>query len=136
MIIKNLRNKTNSMIMPTCSFKMKNIKIHIMGITEDKFKWMMIRNNMEVDNKLLHLIRMLNLIRWIFKYKTTALQNRKFLQNFKIFGITKTKKKIKIIVIQALSVHQLHHMTMTIRIHIVNTRKVAFKMMIFNNNMT
>lgn len=90
-IIKNLRNKTNSMITPTCSFKMKNIKIHIMGIMEDKFKWMM--NTMELDYKLLELIKMLNLIRWIWKYKTTALQNRKFLQNFKIFGIRKTKKK-------------------------------------------
>jgi len=129
---KTNRNKTNLMIMPICNFRTKDIKIHIMDIMEDKFRWM-IRKYMEVHSLL---IRMLSHTKWMFKCsKTTAITNQKYHLSFKTSGITKTNNiKIIKLKIQALSDLQLHHMTTIIKIPTVTTSEV-FRMTILNSNM-
>jgi hypothetical protein len=130
-IIKITRNKTKLWtIMPICSFKKKDIKIHTLkDITEDKSKWM--TRNITVFKRLLHLTKMQNRIKWICKFnKTTAKINYKFLLNFKTYGITKKKIKIKISTPAPLA--HLLLTTTTTKIHIAIS---ILLMMITNNTM-
>ena len=124
-IINNSRNKTEcKTIMHTCSFRMKNIKIHMVRITTEVPIWKIL-----VNNKISHLIKMLSHIRWTCKFnKTTATTNHPtFRLKFRTSGMKKINKRMSIGLVL---LDHLFHTTMTIKIHIV----MLILLTMINNN--
>ena len=125
-IINNIRNKTEcKMIMHICSFRTKNIKIHMVRITTEVAIW-----KISANNKISHLIKMPSRIRWTCRFnKTTATTNPTFRLKFRTFGMKKINKRMSIGLVL---LGHLFHMTMTIKIHIVT---LILLTMITNNSL-